>query len=721
VQKGGGVAPDLVKALDDQGLRTPADAAGWGDAASRFERVAQRAQREGDFKAADHYFKLAEQSNEMAERLETDSGKVHGAPKFSTYQLPGGENYREVLLTLPEAKGKTQSYYIAYRDGPTLGSGFDSEAAARAALAETFGSRADLEIRPGVGERAAIKTGFRSQHWEEPNVLAHIRLNDRTDADGKRVLFVEEIQSDWAQKGRKEGFAGGAVDTERRALLNEANAALPYPTAERMAQIQARLAELADGNRSPSAVPTAPFVTKTEAWTALAIKRIVKLAADEGYDRVAFINGEQSAERYDLSKQVGAIEYERTNEGKYELIARAKDSDAELFQEDEISIERVEELVGKDIAKKIAAGEGRKPQGGGYRDWRVLEGIDLKVGGEGMRAFYDKIVPNVAKDVLRKLGGEGLTNVPVSATRRIHVLMHDDGFIVKEHGDSGNYGIFKTSLEAEKKADQVRNATKMLTQPGFDITPKMRESAAGGVPLFKGPAPSTGAKPVGSPEALDTLLREKFGSKLIEGLHEQGILKYALARDEGQTGTRSGTKAVLRQKPGEKPAATLYFDRLTPEQAPAALLHELGEHFGIVRVLGTERYNVMLNELRGLRDTPEVAEAWKHVERNYVGENTAAKLKNTDDPVFIREVAAKLVEDHPDLPFVRRLVNEIRAFLYEHFGTTLGNRVDANLIRGMAASALRKAAKGDLPATPPVKTFRPLVRTSRAAEPRAQP
>ena len=276
-------------------------------------------------------------------------------------------------------------------------------------------------------------------------------------------------------------------------------------------------------------------------------------------------------------------------------------------------------------------------------------------------------------------------------------------------------------LKAQGKQVTREQVLGFLREGGVKVeeVQKGGESAAGGVPLFKG-SPSTGAKPVGSPEALDTLLREKFGSKLIEGLHEQGILKYALARDEGQTGAKSGTKAVFRQRPGERPTATLYFDRLTPEQAPAALLHELGEHFGIVRVLGTERYNVMLNELRGLRDTPEVAEAWKHVERNYVGENTAAKLKSTDDPIFIREVAAKLVEDHPDLPFVRRLINEIRAFLYEHFGTTLGNRVDANLIRGMAASALRKAAKGELPATPPVKTFRPLVRTSRA-EPRAQP
>ena len=45
---------------------------------------------------------------------------------------------------------------------------------------------------------------FRSSHWDQPNVLAHIRVNDRTDADGKKVLFVEEIQSDWGQAGKKQ-------------------------------------------------------------------------------------------------------------------------------------------------------------------------------------------------------------------------------------------------------------------------------------------------------------------------------------------------------------------------------------------------------------------------------------------------------------------------------------------------------------------------------------
>ena len=31
-------------------------------------------------------------------------------------------------------------------------------------------------------------------------------MNTRTDAEGNKVLFLEEVQSDWGQKGKKEGF-----------------------------------------------------------------------------------------------------------------------------------------------------------------------------------------------------------------------------------------------------------------------------------------------------------------------------------------------------------------------------------------------------------------------------------------------------------------------------------------------------------------------------------
>src|SRR5207244_1149347 len=71
----------------------------------------------------------------------------------------------------------------------------------------------DLMIeRDRISEAMNAASGpeaYRSPHWDEPNVLAHVRFNDRTDAEGKRVLFVEEIQSDWGQEGRRKGFGEG--------------------------------------------------------------------------------------------------------------------------------------------------------------------------------------------------------------------------------------------------------------------------------------------------------------------------------------------------------------------------------------------------------------------------------------------------------------------------------------------------------------------------------
>lgn len=103
--------------------------------------------------------------------------------KFDTYTLPGGTNYREVLLTLP--------------------------------------SRADTTPDAnGFSDAREEAKDFRSGHWEQRNVLAHIRLNDRTDADGKRVLFVEEIQSDFGQAFRKQRDAiAKAVDSDFNGIV----------------------------------------------------------------------------------------------------------------------------------------------------------------------------------------------------------------------------------------------------------------------------------------------------------------------------------------------------------------------------------------------------------------------------------------------------------------------------------------------------------------------
>lgn len=243
-------------------------------------------------------FDEAERINQAWEGLDPETGSTTGMPKFHSYQLPGGENYRELLLVLPKRSGSAMRGAAQRLQ--------EAEAAERA-VGDDVLDRGDLtdatDRARAVFERerdAQRANTFRSPHFDEPNVLAHIRMNDRTDIDGKKVLFIEEVQSDWAQKGRKEGFSKPG-NLEFKEVKGGIDA---YLNGERMGfwQTQERatrdLSDHPNYKNSISGIPLAPFVTKTESWAGLAMKRMLRYAAEKGYDRLAWTTGEQQIERY---------------------------------------------------------------------------------------------------------------------------------------------------------------------------------------------------------------------------------------------------------------------------------------------------------------------------------------------------------------------------------------------------------------------------------------
>ena len=206
--------------------------------------------------------------------------------KFGQYQLPGGTNYREVLLTLPRKETTTGD--VAQRlFGRPMASLLEDE---RQAVADEMRRTYDATARD-----------FRSGHWDQPNVLAHIRLNDRTDADGKRVLFVEEIQSDWAQQGRKKGFKSGQQGLPAGWTVRRDPAMDAYASGEPAWRAVHPNGEVATGlgfgagtaseaaeqlgstmRANEPGVSRAPFVESTDKWVALALKRVLRMAAEGG-------------------------------------------------------------------------------------------------------------------------------------------------------------------------------------------------------------------------------------------------------------------------------------------------------------------------------------------------------------------------------------------------------------------------------------------------------
>jgi len=149
----------------------------------------------------------------QAQEIAIDKGLMsfgdEGMVRFSddSYRLAGGENYREFVIT----SDKYDSFV-----GPS----------------------------------------FHGGHFDESNVIGHFRTSDRETMNGERVLYIDEIQSDWGQKGREKGFKK----------------------------------DIDDPNDSGQIV-RGPFVENTPKWTDLMVKRILAKAVEEGYDMVSFSPG----------------------------------------------------------------------------------------------------------------------------------------------------------------------------------------------------------------------------------------------------------------------------------------------------------------------------------------------------------------------------------------------------------------------------------------------
>lgn len=154
---------------------------------------------------------------------------------------------------------------------------------------------------------------------------------------------MEEVQSDWHQKGRKEGYKG-EQDREFVDLIREWDA-LPFGPERNI--IQRRLDVL---GRSDPGVPDAPF---KKTWHELALRRMLRYASENGYDVVSWTGGAKQAARYDLSKQIGELAYWKTKNGRIGMNSVSPEGRVLDGMEQELEPSQLEDFVGKDVAKKI--------------------------------------------------------------------------------------------------------------------------------------------------------------------------------------------------------------------------------------------------------------------------------------------------------------------------------------------------------------------------------
>ncbi len=450
------------------------------------------------------------------------AGKHLEPTKFSSYQLPGGENYREHLLTMPR---EDQAYrLIAKNNGDLTG------------LKTSFKNRDDaFQYYQGLtqdqkygSEIGPVTRGpeFKSSHWDEPNVLAHVRTNDRVmeSPEGpKKTLHLEEVQSDWHQSGRKRGYGTAAQDNFEKVkseLLQKHGVDSLIPLqgmADKPPELAADLRRLDEAYQAAQTekhqgmpVPNAPF-KDTDAWAGLAMKRMIREAAEKGYDRVSWTPGEAQAARYDLSKQVDSLLYQKNPDGTFKVSAQIGERGQMLG--DKLTDSQLADHVGKDVAEKIVKGEGKKENLGGSSSstppdhWNNLSGVDLKVGGEGMREFYDKMLPKIAEKIGKAHGVK---------VKRDSVPTGKGWTLENQYGHTAHGGDTLEKAEASLQLKERSSGDKWHIKDEsktpvhyFDITPSLKAQALKGFSAFK----KGGRVTFGKPRSRSVALRIAYQSK----------------------------------------------------------------------------------------------------------------------------------------------------------------------------------------------------------------
>lgn len=371
-------------------------------------------------------------SRKKAEELYAAASK----PIYEKYTLPGGDNYQEIVLTgtnkyrkilndpdIRTLRGWTPDE-IDIEGNPL----FRSHAVVKAleAVHKRYGITPSADTSNPYPFQDSLqylvtsagKSFEDSHHPDVLDVIVHTRLTDRIDTKGRKILFVEEVQSDWNQEGRKRGYSqeenadlilgwqkqlneiasmsrelskrrGDQVTLEQRQALvvfrktgvePESGSKLfhepPFSRSDEARQLRIEQKALRDKRikiedkidyaTDGGPVPDTVF-KRTQEWVGLAVRRILLEAAEAGYDGVAFTNGKDVQ-----SVSGGEIEGQQKFYDEILPSIVKKESNGKLGKT-EISIDE-----GDDYAYLVARGmEGIAPtpggQAGGVKEFNFLE------------------------------------------------------------------------------------------------------------------------------------------------------------------------------------------------------------------------------------------------------------------------------------------------------------------------------------------------------------
>lgn len=451
-------------------------------------------------KSGPHGINLSASEKEEFENLDKIIDPYVGISKFDQYQLPGGTNYREQVFTLPDINHMSFEKWKEQPSVPPL----DDDSLRHHYNAEM--------------NRASEKGDYTSSHFPEvPNYLAHMRLNDRTDAEGNPGTFIEEMQSDRHQQGRNSGYKGdysGELKAEKTGETAPSGLPLFRVTDDKGKVIKSPVGDYPAKNATEAiriaksemgTTPDAPF---RKTWHEFLFRRALGDAVASGKKWIGWTTGTIQAERYDLSKQIKSVTAEKMGD-KYDITA-IDNNGRQVLGGQPKTAEELPDVVGKELAQKIVDHPDQK---------HTFSGLDLKVGGEGMKGFYDNIVPKYVAKYVSKWGVKPeISNLDDKdflsdemVKKRVELMANEDG-LTEPFANWDNATKIDYLVEAKHQLKDEINDAKIWKLPINDAMRKSIEET--GQPVFASKPPEfdrLGRKPNESfPKAAIALLKSTF-------------------------------------------------------------------------------------------------------------------------------------------------------------------------------------------------------------------
>jgi hypothetical protein len=231
---------------------------------------------------------------------------------------------------------------------------------------------------------------------DNPHLLEPARYERVFDINkpskGKKILFVEEIQGPGGDQkysflgpntdGSKWGSTVHKFDTKEEAVLAAKKIGVNPSEVEKVIE--------GEQGKMPPALQ--------ERIYDIGVKRILAYAKENGYDGVAWTPGKMQADRYSLSNKISQLTYWKNADGTFDLGMKTLEGKTVPGIPSKIPPDELTQYVGKDTAKKILSDELTQPVGKvGMREGGIIKGLDLEIGGEGLKSLYDVRISSLFK------------------------------------------------------------------------------------------------------------------------------------------------------------------------------------------------------------------------------------------------------------------------------------------------------------------------------------